>query len=200
MERRTQSAAADEQPAAGHEQPEPVHPVPAVAPASEPGRFRRGCTWVAGASGQLWRATLGQALAWIWPRLVRPWAGRIPWLWRLTLGRIRHKFWIVTALLYVFVWHTTGATFVLLFGNLLMIRAQSAVYAKADAGHISRRREVLIAALITMLTVGTTTILEEAIRPGPLPRATLTLANGSTVNGAFIAETTSGVYIGSKGR
>lgn len=117
--------------------------------------------------------------------------------WRHTLAHVRHKFWITLALLYTFLVPWTAVTIygVAIVG--LQVKALSAVSRRHTARLMSARVEAVLVGVITACSIASMTLIGEAIRPGPLPRATIRVDGAAKpIIGDYVATTNDGVYVG----
>jgi hypothetical protein len=117
--------------------------------------------------------------------------------WRHTLAHVPHKLWITLGLLYAFLlpwtWFVLYSVPIVSF----QIKALSAVARRRAAGVMSIRTEGVLLGVITGCSVASLTLIGEAIRPGPLPRASVQVEGASTpIVGDYVATTNDGAYLG----
>jgi hypothetical protein len=128
----------------------------------------------------------------LWDRARRLWEG------------IPGNSWVVLAVyvvLIVFVVQTSLITFAWIPTYVVQIRLQGPIMEAAFQGRTSRRRELALLGVLLCSVSGTNSLLGEVAQPGPLPRALVAVAGqAAPTRGAFVAETSDGVYVGVRGQ
>jgi hypothetical protein len=140
-------------------------------------------------ASQVWTNVLRLPLRFVGHRLLTP---PFRWWWALPYKNI-----LLWTVLYVFFVPWTYSLLTLLVAIVVQLRLQRVVYGWTAQGRISGRLEAVLVGCVVAGVVGVRTLVNEVLRPGPLPVAQVhVVGQRAPLVGAYIAKTAEDLYVG----